>query len=153
MPSPAPAVIDFFDSYVHDSRAWFKLFPGNPDSEKKAHEQLVGWVGLRELGRAKVPLPRLTGKADYSTISDRLSPAQRFAADEYARTKQIPRMITEGREPWESTFGWLAGAGYLRFRKIYGGADAYLLSSLDQASAPTLLSEQDDDSNQMTALT
>lgn len=153
MSSLSPTVIDFFDNYIHDSRAWFKLFPGNPDAGKKAHAQLVGWVGLRQLGRDKVPLPRLTGKADYGTVSDRLSPAQRLAADEYARTKQIPRMITEGREPWESSFGWLAGAEYLRFRKIYGGTDAYLLSSLDPAADRTLLSEQDGDGNQMTALT
>jgi hypothetical protein len=151
-PSPNPAVVNFFDNYVHDSRAWFKLFPGNPDSEKTAHEKLASWVRLRQLGQANIPLPRLTGKADYATVPDRLSPAQRLAADEYARTKQIPRMITEGREPWESSFGWLAGAGYLRFRKIYGGNDAVLLSSLDRDAGEIPLTEHGDDGNGMTAL-
>ncbi|QOY93698.1 DUF2235 domain-containing protein [Massilia sp. UMI-21] len=135
---PDRAVIDFFDNYVHDSRAWFKLFPGNPDSEDKAHAQLKGWVARRELGQANISSPVLVGKTDYRTVSDRLSPAQRVAADEYKKTARIPRMITEGREPWKSRIGWLAGAGYLRFRKIYGGVDTVLLSSLSStASGPT----------------
>ena len=32
-----PAVARFFDEYVHDSRAWFKLVPGNPDKIGRAH--------------------------------------------------------------------------------------------------------------------
>ncbi len=120
--TPDLAVIEFFDNYVHDSRAWFKLVPGNPDSEEKAHTQLRNWVGLRELGQASLASPRLIGKADYRSVSDRLSPAQRAAADEYKKTGKIPRLITEGREPL------LSGAGYLRFRKIYGGHDTHLLS-------------------------
>lgn len=78
--------------------------------------------------------PMLIGKADYRTVSDRLSPAQRAAADEYKKTAEIPRMITEGREPWKSRIAWLAGAGYLRFRKIYGGDDTVLLSSLSPSA-------------------
>ena len=61
------------------------------------------------------------------------------AADEYlnAKTdpKTIPRMITTGREP----YGWSSYAGYLRFRKIYGGADVDLLSA-----APDLDGQQMD---------
>ena len=128
-------IVDFFDNYVHDSRAWFKLVPGNPDSEKLAHEQLQGWQSRRELGQAKVALSTATGKSDYEAASDRLSPAQRKAVDEYKKTKEIPRMVTAGREPWDTRVGWLAGAGYLRFRKIYGGHDSVLLSSID-APAP-----------------
>lgn len=131
----SPCVVDFFDNYVHDSRAWFKLVPGNPDSEAKAHEQLQGWQARRELGQAKVALSTATGKSDYEVASDRLSPAQRQAVDEYKKTKTIPRMVTAGREPWDTRVGWLAGAGYLRFRKIYGGHDSVLLSSID-APAP-----------------
>ena len=135
--SVAPCVVDFFDDYVHDSRAWFKLVPGNPDSEKLAHEQLQGWQARRQLGQAKVALSTATGKADYKAASDRLSPAQRKAADEYKKTNKIPRMVTAGREPWDTRVGWLAGAGYLRFRKIYGGHDSVLLSSIDTpASEP-----------------
>lgn len=134
------AVVEFFDNYVHDSRAWFKLVPGNPDNEDKAHKQLKGWLARRELGQAKVALSRTTGKSDYDTAPDRLSPAQRQAVDEYKKTQQIPRMVTAGREPWDTRVGWLAGAGYLRFRKIYGGHDKVLLSSVD---TPT--SEHDPD--------
>ncbi len=126
-----PCIVNFFDNYVHDSRAWFKLVPGNPDSEKLAHEQLQGWQARRELGQAKVALSTATGKSDYEAASDRLSPAQREAVDEYKKTKKIPRMATAGREPWDTRIGWLAGAGYLRFRKIYGGHDSVLLSGID----------------------
>lgn len=128
VPLPESAVINFFDNFVHDSRAWFKLFPGNPDDEQKALDQLKSWLDLRKLGQANVGSPMLMGKADYRTVPDRLSQAQRAAADEYAQTSKIPRMTTVGREPWESSFGWLAGAGYLRYRKIFGGDDSHLLS-------------------------
>jgi hypothetical protein len=129
--SVAPCVVTFFDNYVHDSRAWFKLRPGNPDSEDKAHKELQGWQRRRELDEANVRLPTLAGKSDYKVASDRLSPEQRRAVDEYRKTKVIPRMSTTGREPWESSIAWLAGAGYLRFRKIYGGHDSLLLSAVD----------------------
>ncbi len=129
--SVAPSVVNFFDNYVHDSRAWFKLRPGNPDSEVKAHKELQGWQRRRELDEANVKLPTLAGKSDYKVASDRLSPEQRRVVDEYRKTKAIPRMANTGREPWESSIGWLAGAGYLRFRKIYGGDDSVLLSGVD----------------------
>lgn len=122
IPLPNPAVIDFFDNFVHDSRAWFKLFPGNPDNEKVAHQQLTDWAARRQLREAN-----LRGTGDNRAVTDRLSPAERSAADEYAKTGAIPRMITEGREPWDSYFFWLARAGYLRFRKVYGGDDESLL--------------------------
>ena len=116
------AVIDFFDNFVHDSRAWFKLIPGHPDSEKLAHEQLTGWAARRQLRQAN-----LRGTGDNRAVSDLLNSDERLAADEYAKTGKIPRMVTRGREPWESRIFWLAGAGYLRFRKIYGGDDESLL--------------------------
>lgn len=99
---PSNAVIDLFDNYVHDSRAWFKL--GKLDNEKAVRAELERWV-----------------KAD----PDDLSENQRKAATEYARTGKIPRMRTDDREPFDK-----AEAGYLRFRKIYGGSDFVLLSAL-----------------------
>jgi hypothetical protein len=54
-----------------------------------------------------------------------MSEHERRAADEYAKTGKIPRMTTIGREP----FG-LGKAGYLRFRKIYGGWDSELISAV-----------------------
>lgn len=65
--------------------------------------------------------------AKYHPTPDELTAAQRVAADEYARTGKIPAMITEGREPFE--MGPIAGkAGYLRYPKIYAGADSVLIS-------------------------
>lgn len=54
-PSPQ-SVFDFFDEYVHDSRAWFKLIPGNPDNEEDVRTQLKEWVGKRQIlcGYAKL---------------------------------------------------------------------------------------------------
>ena len=60
-----------------------------------------------------------------------MTPRQRNAAIEYARTGKIPRMITEGREPFDAsskTYYMWAWAGYLRFRKIYSGWDSVLIS-------------------------
>jgi hypothetical protein len=129
-PPPSSAVLSFFDDYVHDSRAWFKL-NGDPDNEKDMHTVLGKWVERRkaaELQTArKASLPIVGGKADYTAVraNDGLSEDERRAADEYAKTGKIPRMATTGREP----FG-LGRAGYLRFRKIYGGWDSELLSAV-----------------------
>ena len=57
--------------------------------------------------------------------SDGLSDDQRRAAEEYERTGKIPRMITEGREPH-----MIGGAGYLRYRKVYSGADEAVISAV-----------------------
>ena len=127
---PADEVLAFFDNFVHDSRAWFKL--GGPDSEEKMHAELKKLVEKRTRAQSLNAQPRkatLLGKADASSVtrfSDGLSDEERRIADEYARTGKIPRMMTSGREPFA-----VAKAGYLRFRKVYGGGDAVLLSSLD----------------------
>jgi hypothetical protein len=63
--------------------------------------------------------------------TDGLSEEELRAVAEYEKTGKIPRMITHGREPFDSSWAsWgLSGkAGYLRFRKIYGGWDSELLS-------------------------
>ncbi|MGZ8302215.1 MAG: T6SS phospholipase effector Tle1-like catalytic domain-containing protein, partial [Telluria sp.] len=146
-PQPGVEVLRFFDDYVHDSRAWFKLIPGNPDNEKDLHALLASWVKKRKAVKAHNDAeskrfgngqggaaPRSVGAFDYKhvPVSDGLTEGQRRAADEYARTGRIPRMTTAGREPfsasWES-LGLSSRAGYLRFRKIYGGSDSVLISS------------------------
>lgn len=131
-PRPSEEVLQFFDNYVHDSRAWFKL-DGSPDSEEKMHATLAKWGEWCNAPRAA--LATVGGKADYKSVSpaDRLTEDQRRAAAEYARTRKIPRMMTSGREP----FG-VGAAGYLRFRKVYGGDDVVLLSSVDTPSDRTL---------------
>jgi hypothetical protein len=145
--SPPPhAVLSFFDEYVHDSRAWFKLSL-EPDSEEKAHAQLKEWVAERQSVREdnavrekmfadnrhrllrSVGGSRGASAPKFVPRKDELSDAQRNAADEYMRTNRIPRMITTGREPFE--VGPVSiRAGYLRFRRVYGGADATLLTSI-----------------------
>ena len=63
----------------------------------------------------------------YQAPGSRFTDEEQSMVDEYARTNKIPRMLTEGREPFE--LGPIAGrAGYLRFRKIYGGSDSVLIS-------------------------
>jgi hypothetical protein len=130
---PADEVMAFFDNFVHDSRAWFKL--KGADDETKVHAELKALVEKRTRAQALNAQPRksvLSGKADTSVtrFSDGLSDEERRIADAYARTGKIPRMMTSGREPFA-----VARAGYLRFRKVYGGQDAVLLSSLEERPA------------------
>ena len=144
-PVPPQAVAKLFDEYVHDSRSWFKLIPGNPDNVAKVHEQLKGWVKKRD-GQAAMRAtiaklkkenggvdPRYRNKDFVSGSEERewLTPEQLKAANEYSASggKVIPRMITEGREP----YAWKSYAGYLRYRKIYGGADDDLLSKAPES--------------------
>lgn len=122
---PSAEVIRFFDDYVHDSRAWFKLAPGSPDNEEAMHAKLANWVRIRKAPRS--PLPVVTGKSD-ARFAPGLTPEEERAADEYAKTGKIPRMTNSGREPLT------AGAGYLRFRKIYDGADWELGAVLARAA-------------------
>jgi hypothetical protein len=142
---PPQSVLTFFDEYVHDSRAWFKLVPGNPDSEADMHTLLREWIVIHESDRARNALAermfldnqrelfRLTGRQQdahspkYRPLHNRLTDAQRKATEEYIRTKKIPGMLTEGREPFQ-LMGMSCRAGYLRYRKIYGGSDSVLLS-------------------------
>lgn len=122
---PSVEVIRFFDDYVHDSRAWFKLEPGSPDNEKDMHAKLANWVRIRKAPRSSLPV--VTGKSD-ARFAPSLTPDEERAADEYAKTGKIPRMTNSGREPLT------AGAGYLRFRKIYDGADWELSTVLARAA-------------------
>jgi hypothetical protein len=118
-PALAPALAAFFDEYVHDSRAWFKLLPGwaggTPDNEDEVRGMLDEWVKKR---RALEAIRKQNPRA-----SDGLTPEQRSAADAYAKTGKIPRMVNSGREPFSG-----AKAGYLRYRKVYAGSDSTLLS-------------------------
>jgi hypothetical protein len=114
---PSAEVLRFFDDYVHDSRASFKCL-GDPGNEAEMHKFLRKLVALQN-----TRLPVVVGKADYHSASAGMTQDQRRAAEEYSKTGKIPRMIQTGRET-----GALMEAGYLRFRKIYGGSDNALLS-------------------------
>ncbi|WP_426175445.1 phospholipase effector Tle1 domain-containing protein [Massilia sp. TWR1-2-2] len=148
--APHPAVSNFFDEYVHDSRAWFKLIPGNPDNEPDMIAKLANWAktcqrvkesNLREQKKYEEnqrSMHRLFARkpdasaAQFQPMHDGLTDDQRRAAEEYSRTGKIPRMLTEGREPFNLVA--IAGrAGYLRFRKIYGGHDSVLISQAEES--------------------
>jgi hypothetical protein len=142
--------LNFFDNYVHDSRAWFKLIPGNPDNEGDLIEKLkamnakrkrVEQFNIREakdheerqkmMARA-YGMKSTTGLQQFTPVKDGLDDAQRKAAEEFERTGKIPRMKTEGREPFDSSwssYGLSGKAGYLRYRKVYSGYDSVLISS------------------------
>lgn len=151
LPTLKPEMLTFFDNYVHDSRAWFKLIPGNPDSESKMMAQLKEWEDKRvnmiksnAERKKRIDAQNKTPSTDldapnevYFPLPDGLTQSQRAAAQEYGRTQKIPRMQTYGREPFEATrttYYLSACAGYLRYRKIYGGWDSVLLSSTEPKS-------------------
>lgn len=140
-PRPGDAVVNFFDEYVHDSRAAFKLIPGHPDNTKDMHSMLANWV--EEWKNSK--------------LWENLNDNERRAADEYAKTGKIPPMTTAGREPFDSSwksYGLSGRAGYLRFRKIYGGEDVVLLSSLsteDSALHRSVANTSEDGSSEAVA--
>jgi hypothetical protein len=155
--APLPAsILDFFDNYVHDSRAWFKLIPGNPDNEPEMQEKLRAWEARRKKvadynarqAQAHADQQKLmaatygkrfdTGSLPYVPMRDGLTDDERRAAQEFAQTGNTPRLITTGREPFDSSWAsWgLSGkAGYLRFRKIYAGGDRLLISEVNKHSA------------------
>lgn len=131
-PAVSPDVLDFFDNYVHDSRAWFKIFPGNPDNETDMIVKLDSWVRQRkEVESHNAIRSKMHGRGNsvyQMRAEDGLTEDQRRARDEYEKTGKIPRLVTEGREPWGSPADMVRCAGYLRFRKIYGGSDSDLIS-------------------------
>ncbi len=143
--TPHEAVLHFFDEYVHDSRAWFKLIPGNPDNEEDMLKKLANWSKMRPRVQERnireeknfnenqkqmyaiFGRKRGANRPQFQPMQDGLTDDQRRATDEYARTGKIPRMLTAGREPFD--MGGIAGrAGYLRFRKVYAGRDSVLIS-------------------------
>jgi hypothetical protein len=132
---PCAAVLELFDNYVHDSRAWFKLIPNNPDNEKDVHSMLASWIQRRKAAVIHNEMrPKMHGRGNsiyQMRATDGLNEDEARALAEYEKTGKIPRMTTHGREPFDSSWiSWgLSGrAGYLRFRKIYGGLDSELLS-------------------------
>ena len=129
---PRPTVLDavavMFDDYVHDSRSWFKIILGNPDSVKGTKEKLDKLCFKRDEGarlRAR-PANERHGRSPRHDGRMELTPEELRLANAYTTGgKEIPPMITEGREPYAGK----NRAGYLRYRKIYGGKDSVLLSS------------------------
>lgn len=127
-----PAVLEFFDHYVHDSRAWFKLVPGNPDNETDMLAMLESWSKRRKsVANHNQIRSRMHGRGNSvyrMRANDGLNEDQKRALEEYQKTGKIPRLRTEGREPWGSATDMIACAGYLRYRKVYAGSDSDLIS-------------------------
>jgi hypothetical protein len=136
-PALSDTVTNFFDEFVHDSRAAFKLAPGSCDSPTKQLAQLAHWARgpapeLRKqaelVGRGQGALPGTRNELP----PDPITPEQRLATEEFKRTGAIPRMITSGREPFGGKTLFQPRAGYLRFRKVYAGGDDMLVSQLNR---------------------
>lgn len=60
---------------------------------------------------------------------DPLTREERKWAKQYLDTGKVPEMKSDGREPA------VAGAGYLRYRKVYAGGDRLLISHEGRESA------------------
>lgn len=104
-------VARFFDRFVHDSRAWFKLTGTEAGNVEKELKKLVDKMKAYDQDMHDVHRP------------DPLTYQEREWATEYALTGQVPEMKTGGREP-----AWFGQAGYLRYRKVYAGGDRLLIS-------------------------
>jgi hypothetical protein len=118
---PESEALHFFDEYVHDSRAGFKLT--GADTEAAAIEELKKWskrlAAAKQQYEAQFEGSHALFPPDYG-----LDTNERKAAEEFDRTGKIPRYYVSGREPYLA-----AKSGYFRFRKIYGGSDSVLLSN------------------------
>jgi hypothetical protein len=149
--TPSVEVMNFFDNYVHDSRAAFRPLSTGSNNEKEMHEELASWVQRRkaaEFNRNNRSKLFAGEKSAFVQIGDGLSEDQRRAADDYAKTGKIPRITTEGREPFTS-----ARAGYLRYRKIYSGWDSALISAVPPVQSNDTLFAADDQKRQSDAAT
>lgn len=126
--TPSPEVMHFFDEYVHDSRAGFKLT--GQDNEPDALKQVQAWSRQLEIARQEygsgLEGASAKGPPDYG-----METHQREAAEGYDRIGKLPSYYTTGREfpHW--------GAGYFRFRKIFAGFDRTLLSDAHGTGAQT----------------
>jgi hypothetical protein len=117
----------FFDNYVHDSRAWFKI---NGTEADDVEGELQKW--LRKLKEYEDDEKnREKNRPDDPPKACPLTGEQRRLAKLYDRTGKVPPMVNGGREP-----AW-SGAGYLRYRKVYAGADKFLISGSDQIHSET----------------
>lgn len=107
---------ELFDQYIHDSHAWFKL---NGTEADDVEAELREWVRKKNGGGGNPQLNRVE--------NDPLTPNQWLWASKYEATGEIPKMPTSGRES-------LNGAGYLRYRRIYAGADFMLISRVPRST-------------------
>lgn len=141
---PLPAsTLSFFDNYVHDSHAWFKLDEDFPDSEEKLKKEMVIWeqkrlAAIAELNTMHASNGRGIERPQSIEGITRLSTEQLRVAAEYAKTGKIPEMLTSGRET-KTFMTFTVRGGYLRYRKVYAGADNLLISDNVRHSEPNAI--------------
>lgn len=116
-PAPHPDIQALFNEYVHDSFAWFKITGIEAADLNKEMKRLIALKAATEWNKIH------HGRG--ARFARSLTPEQERWVDEYRRTGQYAPAMTTGREPA------LMGAGYLRFRKVYAGADNWLLTKND----------------------
>ena len=123
----AEDVLRLFDEHVHDSRAWFKLSLSSPESDE-VEGLLTQWI--REIDESE----RYGFPSEGFAPAPHLTSQQREWAEYYRKTGKVPEMPTDGREMMAF------GAGYLRYRKIFGGGGDVLLSSTEGAEGVSVTS-------------
>lgn len=118
---PAEAVSVMMNDYVHDSVAGF-LFTG-PDSRSKAIDELTALIDRKHLIESAKDKPWNEFALRQAGVE--LSRKEQTYIDYYERTGKVPPNFPVGIQ--ESS---KIGAGYLRFRRIYAGADDQVLADL-----------------------
>lgn len=111
--APPSSVMDLFDRFVHDSRAWFKPLGKDVgdlqlDMEKLVvrEEELIEWE-KNPVGDPPRPLARAE--------KEKLARYKPYRGQPDVRDGITPE--SKGREPYAT------GGGFLRFRKMYMGSD------------------------------
>lgn len=97
-----------FTDYVHDSYAWFRL------------------TG-KETPEIQAELRKMSSRNQESLTEEEKGWVKLY--EESGSMQQVPVRVTTGQEPF------LVGAGYLRYRKVYAGADNVLLTRLRNRDA------------------
>lgn len=122
---PSEAVSVMMNEYVHDSVAGF-LFTG-PDSRSKAIDELTALIDKKHLIESieESAEDHIWDKMALRHEGARLTRKERGYIDYYEKTGKVPPDFPVGLQ--ESS---KIGAGYLRFRRIYAGADDQVLADL-----------------------
>lgn len=93
---------------MHDSYAWFRL------------------TG-KETPEIQAELKKMSSRNQESLTEEEKGWVKLY--EESGSMQQVPVRVTTGQEPF------LVGAGYLRYRKVYAGADNVLLTRLRNRDA------------------
>ena len=114
--TPDLAVCKLFEDRVHDSHAWFKLLGTEAADFEKEMKKLV---------QKKAEMEQVN--KDFRRAGTRLlTREQEQWVDLYLTQGEYAPEFTEGRE-W---YKW--GAGYLRYRRVYAGADNIRLTRIER---------------------